>query len=97
MKLLYKPFGIIAGLIGARLGQKVFSSLWARIDNAPPPAVTTPEASLPQVVGAKALEGATMAGIAAAVDRASVKWFHYLTRIWPGSKKKEQEKDSDKR
>jgi hypothetical protein len=86
MKILYKPFAIIAALIGARLGQRVFKMLWARIDDAEPPAPTTAEASLPKVVGAKALEAATMAGVGAAVDRASARSFHYLTGIWPGGK-----------
>lgn len=87
MRILYKPFAIIAGIIGARLGQKVFRALWAKIDDAEPPAATTPQASLPKVVGASALEAATTAGIAAAVDRASMKSFHYLTGIWPAAKK----------
>ena len=50
---------------------------------------TTAEASFPKVVAAAALEAATLAGIAAAVDRASARAFHYLTGIWPGKKKQE--------
>ncbi|MGI8428388.1 MAG: DUF4235 domain-containing protein [Solirubrobacteraceae bacterium] len=84
MKLLYKPFAIAAALIGAKLGQRVFTSLWSAIDDAPPPSPTTADASLTRVVGAKALEGATMAAIAAVVDRAGAKSFRYLTGIWPG-------------
>ena len=84
MKILYKPFGIIAGLIGARIARSVFSALWARIDRDAPPRATTEEASLPKVVGAAALEAATTAGIGAAVDRAGARMFHYLTGIWPG-------------
>ena len=33
MKLLYKPFGIIAGLIAARLGHSVFKQIWSQIDD----------------------------------------------------------------
>jgi predicted DNA-binding transcriptional regulator YafY len=90
MRILYKPFAIIAAVIGARLGRSVFKSLWAKIDTAEPPAPTSADASLPKVVGAAALEAATMAGIAAAADRASARTFHYLTGIWPGKKKKKQ-------
>jgi len=86
MRILYKPFAIIAGLIGARLGRSVFKSLWNRIDVGEPPTATTPDASLPKVVGAAALEAATMAGVGAAVDHASARTFHYLTGIWPGKK-----------
>jgi Protein of unknown function (DUF4235) len=88
MRIFYKPFAIIAGLIGARLGRSVFKSLWLRLDaSGEVPTATTPEASTTKVVGAAALEAATMAGVAAAVDRASVRTFHYLTGIWPEKKK----------
>jgi hypothetical protein len=94
MKLLYKPFGLIAGFIAARIGRNAFKTLWAKIDDHDPPDPTTQEASLPKVVGAAALEAATMAGVAAAVDRGSARFFHYLTGIWPGKKQEEPvEKD----
>jgi hypothetical protein len=86
MKVLYKPFGLIAGVIGAKLGRSMFKTLWAKIDESDPPGPTTEEASLGKVVGAKALEAATVAGVAAAVDRASARSFKYLTGFWPGAK-----------
>ena len=86
MKILYKPFAIIASLIGARLGRNAFKTLWAKIDVADPPEPTVEEASFGKVVGAAALEAATMAAIGAAVDRASASSFHYLTGFWPGKK-----------
>jgi predicted DNA-binding transcriptional regulator YafY len=93
MKLLYKPFAIIASLIGAKLGRSVFKNVWAKIDAGEPPAPTSAEASMPKVVGAAALEAATMAGVAAAIDRASARAFHYLTGIWPGKKRREHDED----
>jgi hypothetical protein len=86
MKLFYKPFAIIAGLIGSRIAKSAFDGLWARIDEGAPPRPTTEDASLPKVVAAAALEAATMAGIGAAVDRAGARTFHYLTGIWPGDR-----------
>jgi Protein of unknown function (DUF4235) len=91
MRFLYKPFAIIAGLIGARLGQNAFKQLWSRFDDAEPPKPTTEEASLPKVVGAAALEAATLAGIAALVDRASARAFQHLTGIWPAKKPEKSE------
>jgi Protein of unknown function (DUF4235) len=84
MKILYKPFGLIAALIAAKIGKQMFEALWARIDDAEPPRPTTPDATTGKVVAAAALEAATMAGVGAAVDRASARAFHYLTGIWPG-------------
>lgn len=84
MKILYKPFGIIASLISARLGKAVFKGVWSKIDDAEPPHPTTARTSLGKVLSAAVLEAATMAGVAAITDRASAKTFHYLTGIWPG-------------
>jgi hypothetical protein len=91
MKLLYKPFAMIAGLIAARLGKSVFRSLWARLDRADPPTPTQPDASMPKVVGAAALEAATMAGVAAAVDRVAASAFHHLFGVWPQNKRSSDE------
>jgi uncharacterized membrane protein YeaQ/YmgE (transglycosylase-associated protein family) len=91
MKILYKPFAIIAGLIGARIARAVFRALWSKVDDAEPPKPTTAGASFGKVVGAAALEAATMAGVGAAVDRAGARTFQHLTGIWPGDKPKEEQ------
>jgi hypothetical protein len=91
MKILYKPFAIIAGLIGARIAKSIFRALWSKVDDAEPPKPTTAGASFGKVVGAAALEAATMAGVGAAVDRAGARTFQHLTGIWPGDKKNEEE------
>jgi hypothetical protein len=84
MKLLYKPFSLIAGVIAARIGKALFRGIWSRFDRAEPPEPTAPEAAMPKVVGAAALEAATMAGVAAAADRLAAEAFHHLTGAWPG-------------
>jgi Protein of unknown function (DUF4235) len=94
MKILYKPFAIITGLIGAALGRKVFKAVWSRIDEEEPPKATTPEVPLGKVVGARALEAATMAGVGAAVDRASLNSFRYLTGVWAGKQKEDESEKS---
>lgn len=90
MKFLYKPFAIVAGVIAARLGRAAFKGLWSRVDDAEPPTPQTPDASLPKLIGAAALEAATMAGVAAAVDHASRRSFRYLTGFWPGEKRTDE-------
>jgi hypothetical protein len=84
MRLLYKPFAMIAGFIAARLGKSVFGSIWSAIDDAPPPVPTTGEAGVGKVIGAQALQAAVMAGARAGVDRAFARSFYYLVGIWPG-------------
>jgi hypothetical protein len=89
MKLLYKPFAIIAGLIAARVGESIFKNLWSKIDDEPPPVPAAGNASLGKTVGAQALEGAVMAATAAAVDGALARVFHYLLGGWPKKPPKE--------
>ena len=84
VKLLYKPFGLIAGMVSARVGKAVFRAIWSRIDAADPPAPNVAGAPLGKVVAAQAIEAATMAASSAAVQRASMRTFHHLTGIWPG-------------
>jgi hypothetical protein len=98
VKLIYKPFALIASVIAAKVGRNIFKSLWAKVDQSDPPDPTHPSASLGKVVGAAALEAATMASIAAAADRAAARTFEYLTGVWPAKapdkdKKKKKKKD----
>jgi hypothetical protein len=86
MKLLYKPFALLGAIIAGRLGQRLFRSLWSKIDDAPPPAPGSGEASMAKVVGAQALQAGVMAGVAAAVDRAFSSVFHHLVGAWPGKR-----------
>jgi hypothetical protein len=83
VRLLYTPFALIAGVLSARLGRRIFKSLWAKVDGGEPPAPTAPEAGIGKVVGAAALEAATMAATRAAVERASAASFHHLVGVWP--------------
>ncbi|MFL5824022.1 MAG: DUF4235 domain-containing protein [Solirubrobacteraceae bacterium] len=87
MQLLYKPFSLIFTMTAAWMGRGIFRSLWERIDSEEPPRPTSYESSLGKVVGAAALEAATMATTGAAAHRAAARTFHYLTGIWPGDKK----------
>jgi hypothetical protein len=91
MKLFYKPFAIIAGLISARVGRSVFRSLWAKVDEAPPPRAGTGEATIVKLVGAEALQAGVMAGTAATVDRLFAQVFHHLVGAWPEKRKQPDE------
>jgi hypothetical protein len=83
LRLLYKPFGIVARLIAGKIGRSLFQGLWSRIDDAPPPAPGTGEGSVAKVVTAQALQAGVMAGTAAAVDSVFADAFHHLIGVWP--------------
>ena len=46
MKLLYKPFALIAALIAARIGRTIFRGLWSKLDDREPPKPSAPDAEL---------------------------------------------------
>lgn len=83
MKLLYKPFGIIAAVLGARAGKRAFRMLWAALSNEPKPAPGEPHAPLGRVVAASALEAATLAAVGAATKVLSARIFHHFVGVWP--------------
>lgn len=90
MKLLYKPFGIIAGIIAARLGRAAFKQVWGKIDEQDPPDASIEEAGAGKVIVAAALEAATMAAVAAAFDRFSARAFQHLFGTWPGQHREDK-------
>ncbi len=90
MKFIYKPFGIIFGIIAGLLSKKVFEAIWGRFDDAEPPKPTTQEASMAKVVTAAALQGAVFKSVRAGVDRYGARGFEQLTGIWPGPKEQEK-------
>ena len=90
MKILYKPFGIIFGIVAGILSQKVFNAVWGIFDKEEPPKPTTQEADWAKVIAAAAVQGVTFRVTRAAVDRAGAKGFFYFTGIWPGDKRQEK-------
>ena len=91
MKLLYKPFGIIIGIVAGILARQAFNQVWGHLDDREPPKATTLDASWGQVLGAAAVQGATFAVTKTIVNRSGAKGFQWLTGIWPGEKRPEIE------
>jgi hypothetical protein len=86
MKLIYKPFGIILGILAGFVSKKLFEAVWGIFDNEEPPKPTTQQTSWPKVIGAAAMEGVAFKVTRAAVDRAGAKGFARVTGFWPGEK-----------
>jgi hypothetical protein len=90
MKLIYKPFGIVCGLVAGLISKKLFEALWGIVDKREPPKPTTLETTWPKVLGAAVVEGVTFKVTRAAVDRAGAKGFAHVTGFWPGEKEAEE-------
>jgi hypothetical protein len=90
MKLIYKPFGIILGLLAGFASKKLFDVVWGIFDNEEPPKATTKEAGFPKVLAAAAVQGVTFKVTRAAVDRAGAKGWDHLFGVWPGDKRQDK-------
>jgi Protein of unknown function (DUF4235) len=90
MKLIYKPFGILMGILAGVLSKKLFEAVWGVFDEKEPPKPTTLETTWPRVIGAAVVEGVTFKVTRAAVDRAGAAGFARLTGVWPGEKEPEE-------
>jgi hypothetical protein len=90
MKLIYKPFGLIFGIVAGILSKKVFEAVWGIFDKEEPPKPTTLQTTWPKVIGAAVVEGVTFKVTRAAVDRVGAKGFAHLTGFWPGEEAPEE-------
>ena len=90
MKLIYKPFGIVLGIVAGLVSQKLFNAVWGIFDKEEPPKPTTEEADWPKVIAAAAVQGVTFRVTRATVDRLGAQGFRYLTGFWPGEKHQEE-------
>ena len=88
MKLLYTPFSIVFGILGARAGRKTFDAIWGGISDDPKPSPKQADVSLGRVAFSAALEGATLAAASAVAAQLSVRVFHHLFGAWPEKDKK---------
>ena len=85
VKLLYKPVGLLFGVLGGMLAGAIFKKIWklaAGEDEAPK--ATDAHRGWPEVLAAAGLQGALFAVVKAAVDRTAATGTHKLTGTWPG-------------
>ena len=87
MKLFYKPFGIVLGILGGLLGKRLFDFVWTKIDDQEPPEATTEKAQWGKIVVAAALQGTIFKATRAVIDRQGARGWYYLTGSWPGEKR----------
>jgi hypothetical protein len=90
MKLVYKPFGIVLGLLAGLVSKKLFDVVWGMFDKEEPPKPTTRDAEWSKVLAAAAVQGVTFKVTRAAVDRVGAKGWDHLFGVWPGDKKQEK-------
>ena len=87
MKVIYKPIGLILGILSGVVSKKIFDLVWKKIDDEDPPKGTTQYAPWIKVLAAAALQGMIFKSTRVVVDRYGAVGWNYLTGAWPGEKR----------
>ncbi|HWH11367.1 MAG TPA: DUF4235 domain-containing protein [Solirubrobacteraceae bacterium] len=95
MKLVYKPFAMLCGLIAGAFSRRIARSLWRLVDAEDPPTPMTERAGWPKILGAAAIEGLAFSVTRAAVDRLGARGFQRLFGVWPGERAQEADSASE--
>jgi hypothetical protein len=84
-RVLYKPLGLIFGVLGGIVAGSVFKRVWGAVAHEEKaPEATDGTKGWGEVIAAATVEGAVFGGIKALIDRAGATGFQHLTGAWPG-------------
>jgi hypothetical protein len=85
VKLVYKPVGLLFGLLGGIVAGMIFKRLWQAIAHeSRSPAAMDRNRGWGEVIAAAAAQGAVFGGVKAVIDRAGAAGFARATGVWPG-------------
>jgi hypothetical protein len=91
MGLIYKPIGILLGIVAGLLGKRVFNFAWTKIEHQEPPEATTEQTTWARLLAASAMQGVIFKVVRVVVDRYGAIGWRYLTGVWPGEKRPDPE------
>jgi len=86
-KILYRPWGLIASLVGGLIAGQVFQQLWKRVDpdaSDDPPKPLQSEYPLAKILVAALVQGAIFSVVRALINRGGARLFERWTGEWPG-------------
>ena len=85
--LLYRPWGLVASLLGGLIAGQIFQQVWKRLDpqsaDAPPKPLQS-EYRLRKILVAAAIQGAIFTVVRALINRGGARVFERWTGEWPG-------------
>jgi Protein of unknown function (DUF4235) len=91
MGAIYKPFGILLGILAAMLGKRIFNFAWTKIDDEEPPEATTEDTTWARLLGVAVVQGVIFRVVRVVVDRYGAIGWRHLTGHWPGEKRPDPE------
>jgi hypothetical protein len=85
MRLLYRPFGVLLGVLAGLVAGAIFKRLWGlAAEESESPKATDRDRGVTEIVAAAAVQGAVFGTVKALVDRAGASGFERVTGEWPG-------------
>lgn len=87
MKFVYKPFGIVLGILAGLISKRIFDFIWSQFDEEEVPKPTHEDVPTGKVVAVAAMQGVVFKTVRATVDRYGARGFQYLTGTWPGDRR----------
>ena len=85
--ILYRPWGLVASLLGGLIAGEIFQRVWTRLDpESPedPPKPLESEYRLQKILIAAAVQGAIFSVVRALISRGGARVFERWTGEWPG-------------
>ncbi|PVZ09946.1 DUF4235 domain-containing protein [Actinomycetospora cinnamomea] len=88
-KVLYRPVGMVASLLGGLIANMIFTKIWQRVAPHPappePPDALDSGTDLKTILLAAGLQGAIFAVVRVVIDRAGALAFERWSGEWPGN------------
>jgi hypothetical protein len=94
MSLVFKPIGILSGVLSGLVGKKLFEALWGQIDDEDPPEPKHRDIQLAKLAGALVLEGAIFRVVRGFAEHGARQVFSRLSGEWPGEEAPEPKEDA---
>jgi hypothetical protein len=93
MSLVFKPIGILSGLLAGMVGRKIFELVWGLIDDQDPPEPKYRRIHLGKLAAALLLEGAIFRVLRGLADHGARHSFLKLAGEWPGEESPQPKED----
>jgi hypothetical protein len=86
-QILYRPWGLVASMVGGLIAGQVFQQVWKRLDPDSaddPPKPLQSEYPLRKILFAALIQGAIFSIVRATINRGGARVFERWTGEWPG-------------
>jgi hypothetical protein len=84
MNLIFRPVGLIAGLLAGMVARRIFDQAWKLVDEEDPPGPDVRDIPKVKFVISLALQGIIFGVVRGIVDHYTRAGFARYTGVWPG-------------